>query len=135
MIPKWVVLQSWKKHQVIEERSLLLNCKDLQNSVPNVLLFTTKLLIKREKQKNKRTLHIVLKKIIPQIISLNFCKIGLNPKAGLEGNGLQSHLHVLKHTILKTHMWYVAHLNIVWSAFPIFPQSFTLNHTFYCFPS
>ena len=39
--------------------------------------FTTKLLIKHERQKIKKILHTVLEKIISQNISQNICKIGL----------------------------------------------------------
>ena len=36
--------------------------------------------MKHDQQKMKNIPHSVLKKIISQIISQNFCKVGLNPK-------------------------------------------------------
>ena len=44
------------------------------------LLFAIKLLKKLDRQKIKKIPHRVLEKIISQIISQNFCKIGLNPE-------------------------------------------------------
>ena len=42
------------------------------------LLFTIKLSIKLDRQKIKKIPHTVLETIISQIMSQNFCKIGLN---------------------------------------------------------
>ena len=42
------------------------------------LFFTIKLLIKLDRQKIEKITHTILEKINSQIISLNFCKIGLN---------------------------------------------------------
>ena len=42
------------------------------------LFFTIKLLIKLDRQKIEKITHTDLEKINSQIISLNFCKIGLN---------------------------------------------------------
>ena len=49
-------------------------------TVPKKLFLRTKSLLKHTQQKIKKTLHILLEKIILHIISQNFCKIGLNPK-------------------------------------------------------
>ena len=43
------------------------------------LFLTMKLLIKLDQQKIKKIPHNVLETIISQIISYDFCKIGLNP--------------------------------------------------------
>ena len=105
--PKSVVLHPWKKLQVLGKKifrkknpsSLFVQIRPTKRYAEiylkwisfkilnfrwffgsEKLFFTTKLLIKLDRQKIKKISHTVLEKIILQIIPKNFCKIGLNPE-------------------------------------------------------